>query len=53
MTAKCLIAAAALAAILAGPALAARSLDPQNAQRSYGAGVVTEGGLLFGVQFWL
>jgi enamine deaminase RidA (YjgF/YER057c/UK114 family) len=32
------------AALLAGPSHAAQYLDPTNAQRSYGAGVVTEGG---------
>lgn len=32
------------AALLAGPATAAQYLEPTNAQRSYSAGVVTEGG---------
>jgi 2-iminobutanoate/2-iminopropanoate deaminase len=36
--------AATLAAALAGPAHAAQYLEPTNTQRSYGAGVVTEGG---------
>ena len=36
--------AVAFAALLAGPVLAAQYLQPSNAQRSYGAGVVTEGG---------
>ena len=44
MTARRIVAAAALAAALAGPALAAQYLEPSNAQRSYNAGVVTEGG---------
>jgi 2-iminobutanoate/2-iminopropanoate deaminase len=39
-----LILATALAAIVAGPACAAQYLEPSNAQRSYGAGVVTQGG---------
>jgi|SRR5215471_3343890 len=37
-------AAAMIAAVLAGPGYAAQYLEPTNAQRSYGAGVVTEGG---------
>jgi 2-iminobutanoate/2-iminopropanoate deaminase len=36
--------ALALLGALAGPALAAEYLQPTNPQRSYGAGVVTEGG---------
>jgi enamine deaminase RidA (YjgF/YER057c/UK114 family) len=36
--------AVAFAACLAGPVLAAQYLEPSNVQRSYGAGVVTEGG---------
>jgi enamine deaminase RidA (YjgF/YER057c/UK114 family) len=36
--------AALVAAVLAGPSHAAQYLEPSNAQRSYGAGVVTEGG---------
>jgi enamine deaminase RidA (YjgF/YER057c/UK114 family) len=36
--------AAAFAAFLAGPVAAAHYLEPTNVQRSYGAGVVTEGG---------
>jgi enamine deaminase RidA (YjgF/YER057c/UK114 family) len=38
------IIAAALAALIAGPAYAAQYLEPSNAQRSYAAGVVTQGG---------
>ena len=34
----------AVAALFAGPIQAAQYLEPSNAQRSYGAGVVTEGG---------
>jgi len=41
---KQLIIAALIAAAVAGTANAARYLDPTNAQRSYGAGVVTRGG---------
>jgi len=44
MTMKPLFIAATIASLLTGPALAAHSLNPQNAQRSYGAGIVTEGG---------
>jgi 2-iminobutanoate/2-iminopropanoate deaminase len=44
MTLNRILAAAALAAATAGPAFAAQYLQPTNAQRSYGAGVVTEGG---------
>jgi 2-iminobutanoate/2-iminopropanoate deaminase len=36
--------AALVVAVLAGPSHAAHYLEPSNAQRSYGAGVVTEGG---------
>lgn len=36
--------AALVAVVLAGPSQAAQYLEPSNAQRSYGAGVVTEGG---------
>jgi 2-iminobutanoate/2-iminopropanoate deaminase len=36
--------AVTLAALFAGPVRAAQYLEPANAQRSYGAGVVTEGG---------
>jgi len=39
-----LLLGAALAAIAAAPSLAVQYLEPSNAQRSYGAGVVTEGG---------
>jgi 2-iminobutanoate/2-iminopropanoate deaminase len=41
---KRFIIAAALAAIMAGPVHAAQYLEPSNVQRSYGAGVVTQGG---------
>jgi len=41
---SCLRGAAIIAAVLAGPCQAAQYLEPSNAQRSYGAGVVTEGG---------
>jgi 2-iminobutanoate/2-iminopropanoate deaminase len=36
--------ALAFATLLTGPVLAAQYLQPSNAQRSFGAGVVTEGG---------
>jgi 2-iminobutanoate/2-iminopropanoate deaminase len=38
------IIAAPLAALIAAPAYAAQYLEPSNAQRSYAAGVVTQGG---------
>ena len=41
---KCFLIAAALVAMIAGSAYAAQYLEPSNAQRSYGAGVVTQGG---------
>jgi 2-iminobutanoate/2-iminopropanoate deaminase len=45
MTGRCLcLGAATLAAVLTAPAHAAQYLEPTNTQRSYGAGVVTEGG---------
>ena len=44
MTMSRILVAAALAATLAGPALAAQYLQPTNVARSYGAGVVTKGG---------
>ncbi len=44
MLAKHLVATTALAVLVATPAFAVKPLSPQNAQRSYGAGVVTEGG---------
>jgi enamine deaminase RidA (YjgF/YER057c/UK114 family) len=44
MIATRILAAAALAAAIAAPAVAAQYLQPTNAQRSYGAGVVTKGG---------
>jgi len=40
----CLVVAAGLAVPLALPVHAAQYLEPTNAQRSYGAGVVTKGG---------
>jgi enamine deaminase RidA (YjgF/YER057c/UK114 family) len=39
-----ILCAAALATLCAGPVQPAQYLEPTNAQRSYGAGVVTEGG---------
>jgi 2-iminobutanoate/2-iminopropanoate deaminase len=44
MTARVFLVAVGLAAMVASPAFAAHALNPQNAQRSYGAGVVTQGG---------
>ena len=44
MIAMRLVAAASVVATLTGPALTAQYLQPTNAQRSYGAGVVTRGG---------
>src|ERR1700679_2627053 len=44
MTMSRLLVATALAATIAAAALAAQYLQPTNAQRSYGAGVVTKGG---------
>ena len=44
MTVTRLLVAAAIAVAFAGTARAAQYLQPTNAQRSYGAGVVTEGG---------
>ena len=41
---KCFLIAAALVAMIAGSGYAAQYLEPSNAQRSYGAGVVTQGG---------
>ena len=38
------IIAATLAVVIAGPAYAAQYLEPSNVQRSYAAGVVTQGG---------
>ena len=44
MTASRILVAATLAATAVPPALAAQYLQPTNAQRSYGAGVITQGG---------
>ena len=42
--AHAILGAAALLALCAGPILGAEYLEPSNTQRSYGAGVVTQGG---------
>jgi 2-iminobutanoate/2-iminopropanoate deaminase len=44
MRSRDFLCAVALAALFSGPVQAAQYLEPTNAERSYGAGVVTEGG---------